>query len=275
MQSVFQVPVKMGSHKLVIDLESSSDMTTVQFIELVLKKCKLTSNEKTYSVFESVNGVEKMLKSNEIVTDVWKYWLNQSVPYSVQFIVRKCVSVEKKLAAISESEKRKQMIKKCYKKINSDKTNQSPKQDKHELKSKRDYLKKIVENEEQLKKQSEQLLQIEALLQKLTAEANKQIEQSVPQKETSKQSNKPNKLCSYHQNSLINNLNEKFSDNINFLQFLYLKLKKQNSSQNKSFSYEKLIDNNSCGNSSAGEDYDSSSNRSSRTTSTSTLESLV
>lgn len=276
MQSVFQIPVKMGSHKLVIDLESNCEMTSVQFVELVLKKCKLTSNEKltkTYSVFESVNGVEKMLKSNEIITDVWKYWIKQSVQHSVQFIVRKCVSVEKKLTATTESDKRKKMIKKCYKKINSE-TSSELIQDKRDIKTKREFLKKIVENEQELKKQADQLLQIEALLQNLTSTANKQIQDVVVAKETTKPVVKSNKMCSYHQSNLINNLNEKLSDNVNFLQFLYLKLKKQGSSQNKSFSYEKLIDN-SCGNSSGGEDYDSASNRSSRTTSTSTLESLV
>ncbi len=268
---LFQIPVKMGSHKLNIEIESNSTVSSSQFIELVLKKCKLSSNEKlarTYSLFESVSGIEKLLKSSVNVTDIWKQWVEQSAHHSVQFIVRKCFKVEKKLnTSVNCNDKRQQMIKKCYAKINSQPS---------DVKSKREYLKKIIHNEQEIKKQSEQLLQIEAMISKLNVTPIKSEEKQQVVPVQVKQIKPNSKLCSYHHNNLVNNLNEKLSDNINFLQFLYYKLKKQNiAQQNKSFSYEKLIDN-SCGNSSSGEDnYDYNSNRTSRNASTSTLESLV
>ena len=276
--SVFQIPVKMGSHKLNIDIESNSTVNSSQFIELVLKKCKLTSDEKlarTYSLFESVSGIERLLKSSVNIASIWRQWVEQSAHHSVQLIVRKCFKVEKKLnSSLDCGDRRQQMIKKCYAKINAQPKSST------EAKAKREYLKKIIQNEKEIKKQSEQLLQIEAMLSNLnvvksTEQEVKPLEQEVvpvPVKPTKPDS----KLCSFHHNNLVSNLNEKLSDNINFLQFLYYKLKKQNiMQQNKSFSYEKLIDN-SCGNSSSGEDnYDSNSNRTSRSTSSSTLESLV
>lgn len=72
-------------------------------------------------------------------------------------------------------------------------------------------------------------------------------------------------LCKYHKNKLNNQLNEKISENSNFLQFLYLKLREQNCKTQK---YTQLI--NSCENSS-----ESSSHRSSTSSLTSNLESLV
>jgi hypothetical protein len=266
MSSVFQIPVKMGSRKLIIEIESTSKITCGQFVEMVLKKCKLNSHDKltkTYSLFESVSGIEQLLKSNDNFVNIWKNWLNEYKQHNVEFIVRKCLSIENKLNTsikTKSDEKHKQMIKNYYKKINSESKQQQQKQS--DETTKQEYITKTIQNEQELKKQSEQLLKIQSLIENLEKAQTFEEVQSI--KAQSK------KLCSFHQASVANNLHEKISVNINFLQFLYYKLKKQNSHNN---SYKKLIDT-SCLNNSFGEDnYDSS--RSSRTSSTSTLESLV
>ena len=78
---------------------------------------------------------------------------------------------------------------------------------------------------------------------------------------------KQNPLCNQHYDQLTASLaNNKLADNINFLQFLYFKLKKQNleilsesGNEVASSDCKLLIDNNSCGNSSDEEGYGSGS----------------
>ena len=227
---MYQIPVKMGSRRLNIEINSKSTIKSEQFIELVLKKCKL--NEKltrTYSVFESVNGVERLLTTNDNICDLWKYWSTESSKkQTIEFIIRKCFKIENKIKV--NNEKRQQMIKKCYLKMNADQ-------------AKQDLFTQIIQNEQQLKKQSEKLQQVEQIIANLNQQQKQKEEPTIK--------------------SLLKN--------VNFLQFLNYKLK-NSTQQNRVFSYEKLTDHSFCeeeSNSDCEDNYDL------KRTSTSTLESLV
>ena len=127
--SLFQIPFKLRSRRLNLEIDSRSSIKSEQFIELALKKCKLNSKlTRTYSVFESVSGVERLLESNDNICDLWKYWSTESSKkQTIEFIIRKCLPVEQKLTSktMVTNEKRTRMIKKCYEQIHYQKTNQS------------------------------------------------------------------------------------------------------------------------------------------------------
>lgn len=232
---MFQIPVKMGSRRLSLEMDSKSTIKSEHFIELALKKCKLNDKlTRTYAVFESVSGIERLLTSDDNICDLWRVYSIESRKQT-EFIIRKCLPVEQKLTSktMVTNEKRTRMIKKCYEQINQQQTKQ-------------DLFAKIVQNEQELHKQAEKLQQVEQLL----ANLNQKQQQATT---------KPMKTIKKRF------LNE---NNVNFLQFLNHKIKKQTTNQNKS--YEKLIENSCCEESS-----DSEENYDLKRTSTSTLESLI
>ena len=373
MIDMVQIPVKMGSHRMLIDLpvnktqlfdeqqlptqaDNKCKLTCRQFIDIVLKKCKLQGSEqliKTYSIFESVNGIERMLKSSDSVMDIWMNWsklypkvfkLNQTQEdhsVCVELVVRKHRQLEKK---VRMDDKQSKMIKKCYKKIKQASLQpavyenelevidvQKVKRE-HQLKPEyhvyeqmdstaenseahKEMLKKILKNEMELRKQAKKLIKVEQnihkhvvelennLMKKLSASKEALVAQVEPKSESATQTYeelrqlptakpKQEPVCNFHKSQLQNNLNYKLAENINFLQFLHFKLKKENvlnkskcdsvkkffDSNKSMFGFSKLENNcdslNSCGNSAYNSD-DNSSNCNSRFTSTSTLESLV
>ena len=150
-----------------------------------------------------------------------------------EFIIRKRVLNENRLNG--------DMLKKCYKKLK-----QSQQQ---EEQVKQNYVDLIVQNEIEIRRQQEQLEQDNFV-------------------------NPQAKMCHFHHEQLVNTLaNNKLVDNINFLQFLYYKLKKQNAVNTgelqSNSDYARLIDCNSG-------DEDSLSFDSRRSSSSiGTLESLV
>ena len=225
---MMQIPVKMGSHRMLIDLpvniaqlldeqqlptqaDNKSKLTCRQFIDIVLKKCKLQGSEqltKTYSIFESVNGIERMLKSSDSVMDIWMNWsklypkvfklnqtqMDQSV--CVELVVRKHRQAEKK---VRMDDKQSKMIKKCYKKIKQ--SNQQPAVYENELEvidvqkvkkeqqlkpeyhvyeqmentaeqsdAQKEMLKKILKNEMELRKQAKKLIKVEQNIHKHVVE---------------------------------------------------------------------------------------------------------
>ena len=214
------VSIKMGSQKIKIEVTSTT--TSNQAIESVLTRCKIDKKlARTYALFESINGIERQLHSNET-----------SITKTNEYSVRKCLATKH---TISQSR-----VEKCFRKLN-----ETP-----ETLEKQNYMNMIINNQAELEKQTQQL------------------------KELSNSSS--SKLCNQHYDQLAANLaNNKLADNINFLQFLYYKLKKQNSNSsvesndNIKHDYEQLLD--SCGNSS-----DEESESSTRTsTSSLVLESFV
>ena len=294
------VPVKMGSHRMTIDIEASVKcLTCEQFIEIVLRRCRLNGSQnlaKTYAMFESVNGVERLVNASESVPSLCAKWSSTKMP---EFVIRKFLPVEKKLASAAISQT---SVKKYYKKLrastSSAKTSVASsevhvyEQVDAESESSPDvvqleYLKRVLKNEMKLRRQAKKLLQVEesihahvvnleknlmeTLVKKLADEATASHEATVPV-------NKP-KICAFHKEKIETTLNTKLADNINFLKFLHFKLKSSNKSESHSgmknsskLAYKKMDD---VLNSSGASDSNSSSQCNSRSTSTSTLESLV
>ena len=237
--TIVQVPVKMGSNKMLISLAKNNTITCRQFIELVLEKCKMDKSLcRTYAIFESNNGIEKKLHSNQSLLETYDIKTSE-------LVIRRYFKTEKKVVQSQKlnDEQRQKMIKKCYQKLNQGIQTQSAQP--HLATIEQEYLKEIIQNDYVLKRQNKQLSKVE---QSINDHVNK-VSEKVQ----------------------IVNQEAKITNNINVLQFLYCKLKKNSSKNMKS--YKRLADNDSCGNSS---DEESSSNGSQRSTSSlHALESLV
>jgi hypothetical protein len=295
--SAIHIPVKMGSHRMVFNLQNDANaphrqLTSQQLVDHVLKRCRLnrsTNVARTYAMFESVNGVERLVNANECVIELQAKWSNHS---NAEFVIRKFHPVEKKLTSpststsSSSSSLNEQRIRKCYKKLKAAKKieqiqrEQSNKQELNNIYEQinednkenatvsadvvqLNYLKQVLQNEMKLKRQAKKLQQARELRQK--------------EKETEP------KQCAFHEEKLSTNLNAKLVENINFLKFLHFKLKVSNKTTNKNsdettvnerqqsrkklFAYKRMVN---VLNSSGASDETSS-----QSSSTSTLESLV
>jgi hypothetical protein len=254
--SSIHVPVKMGSHHMVLHLQSDSNqkLTSSKLVEYALKRCRLngsTNLPKTYALFENVNGVERLVNESESLVDLQAKWSTHS---TAEFVIRKFHPMEKRLASSSLNE---QTIRKCYKKLKL--TNKTePQQEPNIYEQLNDdenkehntpnaiqlnYLKRVLKNEMKLKRQANKIIQ---------ARQNPQ-------------------------DKIQTNLNSKLVENINFLKFLHSKLRVSNKSDTtmnaqqisskKLFAYKRM--DNLLNSSGASDD------NSSRSSSTSTLESLV
>ena len=266
------VPIKMGSHHMIFNLQKdlNQKLTAQQLVEYVLKRCRLNGSvnlAKTYALFENVNGVERLVNESESIIELQAKWSTQS---NAEFVIRKIHPVEKRLTSSSLNE---QTIRKCYKKLKAvnqveikqkeqeqgpniyeqldddNKENTSP--DAIQL----NYLKLVLKNEMKLKRQARKLIQ--------AREARQQAQEKMSEK--------------FPREKIQTNLNTKLTENIHFLKFLHFKLKVSNKMdstvsahqkpRNKLFAYKKM--DNALNSSGASDD------NSSRSTSTSTLESLV
>lgn len=211
--STNKVTVQMGSRQLKVEINSLT--TSQHLIEIVLCKCKIDKKiAKSYAVFENISNIERQLHSNETVL--------KTNNKNVKFIVRKYSQTKKQLPDCCQDK-----IKQYYRRLNK-KTDQSTVKviDDSE---KQNYMQIILKNERELEEQIIKLQELE---------------------------NSSEQMCDINDNQLTARLATQKLDNINFLQFLYYKLKKQSLSssdfqyETSSSDYVKLIDNNSCGNSS-------------------------
>lgn len=234
--TMVQVPVKMGSHKMTISIANDSSMTCRDLISNVLERCKLDKQlSRTYAIFESNNGIEKKLHSKQEILQVY------SQNSKTQFIVRKYMKTEKRVVEKVSSEQHQRMVKKCFKKMNQNIELQS--QD-------RPYLTSI---------EQEYLKQMPKTINKRITKLEKRISTAQEIK-----IEKP-----------IEEQTAKIANNINILQFLYCKLKKHNgislnNHHQSNSSYERLVDNESCGNSTDEDDCSVGSGRS-----TSSLQQMI
>ncbi len=201
-----KVSVKMGSRQYKIEV-STGNTKCSDLIESVLQKSKIDRKlASTYTVYESVSGIERQMQSSE---NVIKSPQSKS---SIEFTVRKCMAVKKAVPSSDQQAK----IKKYYEKLNQKSTSSLKVSDVPFSAEKDNYMEIILKNEVELEKQAKKLQEFGST----------------------------SSLCNKHCNQLESNLaNSKLVDNINFLQFLYYKLKNQNEETSR------LIDNNSCGNS--------------------------
>ena len=273
---VYQIPVKMGSNKIQMDFtkEELKSMTNVKLIKSVLRKLFINDKlAKTYVVFESVHGVERLLGDSEDFQQLFDEYKDQKC--DVQFVIRKCHRMEEKLLKQNDL-KSKSMSRKCYKKLRISQQSQERHTENRQLLNivpisiERDYATRALQDESKLNQRLN--TQDIAFDHKEIQTVADTIEESLSDKSTIKLSN-------LNQNELSHNLNHKFTQNIKFLQSLYLKIKK--GGEKKSFkgylaprsSYQKLNETNSCGSSEESDDFDRQSSKT--TTSTSTLDSLV
>jgi hypothetical protein len=271
-------------------------LKTNKFTELVLRKSKLSGVKylpKTYSVFESSCGVERMLGPDEDLIALWhQHKQNNS---AVEFVIRKCNTVERRLAVrravnkaidpnnntVHRNMPDSKMVNKCYKKLNQlrvrDDTETANVEHvyEHIEESIREecaavqeaYVKQIVNNEIQLKLQAHKMTEVEESIKQLSRK------ESVRNYEDH---------CSSDFNELKLSHN-----NINVLKYLYTKLRNHGGAKVQAAAFNKssgrfnesrvaLLSRdyyNSCGNST--DDSKSSSEKSSRSNSSSALESLV
>ena len=202
---IVQIPVRMGSNKMVIRLSQSDPITCRRFVELVLARCHMDARPlaHTYALFESLNGVESRLRS--------KRALLQAHTPTAQLIVRKYASgSERHLATTIGNEQHQRLVKKCYKKLNQASLVELPASNKVHLTS----------------------LEHEYLSQKPSCAAEKLPAEIGDSKE--------------------DRHGVKMARNVSILQSLYSKLRKSNSVGQRHFgaAYERLVEADSCGNSS-------------------------
>lgn len=123
------IPVRMGSHRMMIEMVVRSAqqhqpvLSCGQLVKTALKRCRLDDSDamlKTYALFERVNGIERALKPSDNVLAVWSQWSASRCGAEVEFVIRKCRTVEKRLMTMSErpldQRRNSQFIKQCYQK---------------------------------------------------------------------------------------------------------------------------------------------------------------
>lgn len=209
------VRVQMGSNRLQVELYSDSTLTCREFVSLVLTRCHIQAHlARTYALFESTHGIERRLHSGQQLLQVCS-----PVDPSRTFVVRKCLRAERQALQKMNSRRHQEMVKKCFEKLKSGEASseERPGQRKVHLSSiEQEYLKQVIRGQPTASKASPQKAPV----------ATPARREPVFEREAS------------------------LAANINVLQFLYAKLKRHNGQQTLHGSYEKLIDNDSCGNSS-------------------------
>jgi hypothetical protein len=106
MHSTINLAVRIGSNQLKITVPRSTTITCGEFLNMVMKKCKLQNNSNMYALWENANGVERMLNLDEkLVVD----------RDSAQLIVRKYRPSELNLIRHMNNSSR--SVKQYYKRI--------------------------------------------------------------------------------------------------------------------------------------------------------------
>lgn len=272
-ENIIQIPVRMGSNCFTIDVDErrTQNLTGYELIEMALNKCKLSGQlANTYYIYERANGVEQMLSRKADLINLWKK-STAAQEVRVEIVVRKMSSTERRL--VVKRAKNQSVARKCFKKLNQ--LNEQPINEVNLYETidqtedeKMKYLKRIVRNEIKLQKQSMKLIEME----KSISERLQQVEHKLDSLNEAKKTVPDVVKSSCKQDNL------KLRQNTNIVKSLIRKLKPSSLSYNKaaiSISRTHLLssDMNSCGNSSDDESDERKTN--SRTSSTSTLESLV
>jgi hypothetical protein len=198
------IEVKMGSNKMSIDIPSNhQELKSAQLIELVMKRCRLSGSEnltKTYRLFECVNGVEQLIKRDRELIALWNEM--KSNQGEAIFVVRKLKSIEKRLSS-KTAERQLIIAQKCYKKLkaqsngqeNQIKSEQAPIKVEGKANQESQYFEKIIQNELTLEKQAKKLIKVEKSINKrliglenrLLSDLNNQYNESnKPQNDTEK-----------------------------------------------------------------------------------------
>ncbi len=214
--NVTSVRVQMGSNRLQLELCSDSALTCREFVSLVLTRCHIQAHlTRTYALFESTHGIERRLHSRQQLLQVCA---GSPADPSRTFVVRKCLRAERQALQNMNSRRHQEMVKKCFEKLKSGEASpeRTWQRNVHLSSIEQEYLKQVIRGQPPANKASPQKAPV------VTAARR----EPVFEREAS------------------------LAANINVLQFLYSKLKRHNGQQTLHGSYEKLIDNDSCGNSS-------------------------
>ncbi|CAF0893471.1 unnamed protein product [Brachionus calyciflorus] len=167
------IPIKMGSKQFKINHEFGFNnflLNTSQLIEIVLRKIQSKYENigdliKSYSVYESISGVERLVGKNENIINLVVN--QQNLNSNVYFIIRKKTKI-----VVSKTQKKSNLdAKKCYRKLQSQKVNElrvfedEEKIDNHEPELiKNVYLKQIFQNEIILNNQMQKLQLFDKIL---------------------------------------------------------------------------------------------------------------
>ena len=254
---VKQLPVQMGSNKMSIEVSvNDTTLTCKQFLRVVLERCHIDAQlSRTYALFVACNGIETPLHSTQQILSIY---VNSGDCCS--FIVRKYLSAEKQAIQRINSQKHQEMVKKCFKKMNS----QTGK------------VEQPMERKQHRQQPHLSNIEQEYLLNQIVQRRQKKSVQTL----VVSQGTVPQKTLVSKESEEVFRQEANLASNITILQFLYGKLKKRNnnaSNNNNNFnsSYEKLIDNDSCGDNSSDEEVSSNGSRRSASSLHVQFESLV
>lgn len=271
-ENMIQIPVKMGSHRFEVSASIESGMTCQELISTVIAKCRLYGGDrlaKTYAVFESSNGIERKLTSQDDLVKL-------ASSSSFEFVVRK-VTRSERLVAGRVSRHNPNVYKQLRKiKLAEEKARESESvriQVYEDIDRDERMRGRIADNERVLREQNEKLNALDKSILKFSNQAETESDSAAS-------SSSSCKSCTHIDKT-------KLRENIGVLKTLYAKLRaiqmrriyESSSSANKSMtsvsSRALLIDSgvNSCGSSSGDDEGEYAC--SSASSSTSNLESLV
>ncbi|CAF0777329.1 unnamed protein product [Brachionus calyciflorus] len=164
------IAIKMGSKQFKINYEftyNNFNLNTLQLVEIVLKKLQpknenLSELAKTYAIYESAYGVERLINKDENILNLIKN--QESLNSNVCFIIRK--------KSLTSNQKYNANVKKCFRQLHSEnelrvyEDDEKTQMNLYEYDLKKAYLKQILANEITLNKQIENLETFDKILNK-------------------------------------------------------------------------------------------------------------
>lgn len=195
-----QVSVKMGSNVCKIQInERKNQFSSQDLIETVLEKCKLNkcNSAKTYSVYENVQGVERLVKINESIINLAKNWPLNSSAFFIVRKTKKCqIKPVKKLnnkkcfQLLNKMQHKTEQIEKSIHVYDEIEFNENEQEATNNIENQKQvFLQKILENQVILEKQTEQLSSLENSIQKRVFKESKGVS-----------------MCQFHKTKLRNSL---------------------------------------------------------------------
>lgn len=93
---IMEIPVRIGSNRLTICINKfKKEVKVSKFISIALKKCKLTQPRGSYGLFETQNGIERLLNNNDDMLAYWNQVKKRKI--SIQLKIRKFYPLEKQI----------------------------------------------------------------------------------------------------------------------------------------------------------------------------------
>jgi len=121
-----KIPVKIGSHSIMVSLHDKT-LHCEKFISIALEKANLkTAANKylnTYSLIESSRGIDRIVRANENMFELWSQWKSNKQS-EVEFIIKKFKQSKLVCNSIGteDSEQSRKMLSKVLKKAKAEDT---------------------------------------------------------------------------------------------------------------------------------------------------------